>query len=375
MLHCMTKNMYSTEIADLQATGRASSQIYSVLRNQVLEGALRVGNFLPAERRLSEEFNVAHTTIRRALAKLQAEGLIRAEPRKGYRVLGKANDPLRGCPLAYIRSARGIPAEWDEFHARLMAALQHSADRQGWPLVVMGEGAVNAAKVRARLSSSHAWGAILDSNDPDTLAAVRDASIPAVMIDSWIEGSGFDSVLQDGHMGGILACRALAEAGCRRISWLGPTDRNVHVLDRFGGYCAGLLNHGLPLESSLVQSTGSEDALACARKMLRDAQRPDGFVTFWSTHAVAIIQAADELGLTVGQDIHLIGWTPDELYEGRFSSQFKGLTLPTVITWELRAMADAATTLLLERRANPHLPPLRVRVPVRLRTPDGRRDV
>lgn len=357
---------YSTTIVTRSGTGRTSGQIYSTLRSQVLNGSVPTGTYLPTERQLSETYQVAHTTVRRAMARLQNDGLICAEPRKGYRVLGMANDPLRGCPVAFIRSERGTPASWDEYHARLMNELQNAADRRGWPLVAMGEGSTMAAKARARLSATRAWAAILDSNDPAILSSVRDVGIPVVIVDSWFEGTGIDSVLQDGHQGGLLACRCLAEAGCRRIAWFGPDARNVHVLERFGGYCAGLLNHGVPLSSDRIVSASLEHALDAARKMLAGAKRPDGVVVFWTEHARALMQAAMELGLHLGKDLRLVWWTPREMYESRSASLFPGKVPQPAITWNLKDMADAATAVLLERRAHPSMPELRMRVPVQL---------
>lgn len=356
----------SKEIVINQSTGRSSGQVYIALRRQVLEGAVAVGDYLPTERQLSQSFAVAHTTVRRALARLQADGLIRPEPRKGYRVLGMANDPLRGCPVAYIRSDSREPAAWDEHHARLMSTLQDAADRKGWPLAAMGESAIQSVNVRTRLAASHAWAAILDSNDPAALSSVKDAGLPLVMVDSWVEGSGVDSVLQDGHHGGMLASRYLAEAGCRRIAWFGRADCNVHVFDRFGGFCAGLLSKSMPTESSLVFQT-SDDVLSAARKILSGAGRPDGIAALWNTHISPLAQAAAECGLVIGKDLQLVGWTPSEMYASRYAPMFHGIAPPPAITWDLRAMADAAMAILLERRANPGLPELRVRVPVRLR--------
>jgi len=97
----------------------------------VLAGKIAVGRFLPTEREMAEEHGVAHTTVRRALGRLQADGLIRAEPRKGYRVLSLANDPAGGCPIAFIAASRARRRQWDEFHARLVRELQTAADRRG----------------------------------------------------------------------------------------------------------------------------------------------------------------------------------------------------------------------------------------------------
>jgi GntR family transcriptional regulator len=61
-------------------------QIYLLLREQLAEGRFVDG--LPGEFALMEEFGVARVTVRRALEKMAAEGLISREPGRGTRPIG-----------------------------------------------------------------------------------------------------------------------------------------------------------------------------------------------------------------------------------------------------------------------------------------------
>jgi len=316
---------------------------------------------------MAQEHGVAHTTVRRALGKLQADGLIRAEPRKGYRVLSLANDPAGGCPIAFIRSNPAAPDQWDEFHSRLVRELQAAADRRGWPVMAMSRGTLDPAGILARAKSARAFAAILDTHDPEMVRAVRESGIPALMVDSWIEGSGIDSVMQDGHHGGMLAARFLIGEGCRRIAWFGPDDRSAHEMDRFGGFAAGLFSEGRAIAPELIFSCPEAEAPAAARKILAGRRRPEAVVALWSEHAVALKRAADEAGLVLGRDFRMVGWCAQELYDQDYAPAFAGGPVAPAVTWSIRAMAEAAVAVLAERRANPELPPLRVRVPASLR--------
>jgi DNA-binding LacI/PurR family transcriptional regulator len=362
--------MTSTSIAQnrRRPTGRSSEQVYDALRKSILSGRVGVGQFLPTERRMAEEHGVAHTTVRRALGKLQADGLIRAEPRKGYRVLSLANDPAGGCPIAFLRSDPAAPDQWDGFHARLVRELQTAADRRGWPVMAMSRGALDSAGILARVKSARAFGVILDTHDPEMVRAVRESGTPALMVDSWIEGSGVDSVMQDGHHGGMLAARFLLGEGCRRIAWFGPADRSAHEMDRFGGFAAGLFREGGAIVPELICSCPEAEAPAAARRLLAGRRRPEAVVALWSEYAVALKRAADEAGLVLGRDLRMVGWCAQELYDQDYAPAFAGGPVAPAVTWSIRAMAEAAVAVLAERRANPALPPLRVRVPASLRT-------
>lgn len=58
-------------------------QIADALRSRVSSGELATGEVLPSESALGQEFGVSRTTVRRALAELEAERLIKALPGTG----------------------------------------------------------------------------------------------------------------------------------------------------------------------------------------------------------------------------------------------------------------------------------------------------
>ncbi|RVX46246.1 regulatory GntR family protein [Nonomuraea polychroma] len=63
--------------------GRVYTQIADRLREQIATGAFRPGEALPSEAALCEKFGVARNTVRRGLALLEGEGLVRTVPSKG----------------------------------------------------------------------------------------------------------------------------------------------------------------------------------------------------------------------------------------------------------------------------------------------------
>lgn len=59
------------------------TRIAETLRERIISGTLAVGQALPSESALSAEFGVARSTLRRALAKLEADMLVRSVPGTG----------------------------------------------------------------------------------------------------------------------------------------------------------------------------------------------------------------------------------------------------------------------------------------------------
>lgn len=359
--------MNITEISDEGArTGRISECFYQTLRNELFSGRYKPGQFLAPERVLSHDHEVAVTTVRRALKRLMADGLIQVEPRKGYRVLNFANDPALGCPIAYVRGVREESSEWDEFHARISAGLQLATKARGWPLLAFSMGMLEPSQVAARLRAARTSAVILDTNNAELVRCVKETGIPSVMLDSWVDGCALDSVMQDGHEGGVQAARYLSRKGCKQIAWFGPVDSNVHTLDRFGGFCAGLLAEGKTLDKEMIFAAQADQAEEQARQMLSKSTRPDGVVALWRGQALAVQAVACERGLMIGRDLHLVGWSSEELRHKDFPKTGRREPAVPLITWNIAEMTKVAVSVLSERRLDVQLPPLRIRIPVRL---------
>ncbi len=69
-------------------------QIYSVLRDRIIEVAMEPGTKINVQQ-LIEEFEVSETPVRIALAKLAHEGLVKLLPRRGYFVIKLTKKDLK----------------------------------------------------------------------------------------------------------------------------------------------------------------------------------------------------------------------------------------------------------------------------------------
>ncbi len=80
------------------------SAIAAALRAEIAEGARRPGDRLPTEARLSARFGVNRHTVRRALAALSGEGLVRARRGAGVFVAGGTTDYPLGRRVRFRRN-------------------------------------------------------------------------------------------------------------------------------------------------------------------------------------------------------------------------------------------------------------------------------
>jgi LacI family transcriptional regulator len=361
--------MVTTETSDL---GRAASTVADEIRRGIAEGHTPAGRFLPSIRHIAAKHSIDHKTVRRALKALEAEGLVAAVARRGYRVQAKANDPKVGCPMAYlghyVDEEGGQPGS-GRVHFHLRASLEQAAARRAWSVLVMAVNHLPPAGLAEFLESQRAFGVVLDTVDPEIIRVVRRADIAAVIVDGWARDAGIDSVMQDGQLGGMLAAEHLLGQGCRRIAWFGRSPASAHSRDRFSGALSTLEEAGetIPARWRLAVERGVAQMKAVALRLLSGKDRPDAVIALWSNCALAVKKAADELGLVIGKDVHLVGWGIDEAIEAVYRPTFAGGALPPIVSWSVRDLAETAVARLAERRETPDLAAVRVKVPVKLR--------
>ncbi len=352
--------------------GRSAARIASLIRNQINRGKLAAGDFVPSGRYLAEVHAVDSKTIWRAMKSLEAEGLVASEPRRGYRVLPRANDPDRGSPLAYVYWDEENAHPWMEVANLRHSAFQSAAARRGWTLLVAKTNDWSRGQLLERLRAVRSCGVALDMHNPELVEFFKGSGLPVVQVNTWTEDSAVDTVNHDGQQGGLLAARYLAGRGHRRIAWFGLLNYTGHSIDRYGGALIGLRRAGLDFAPELtIDVTDRTSVLEKARALLSRPDRPEAIIAPWHDRAAALARAADELGLVVGEDFEMVGWAPEELYERIYASAFKEGEVPPAIVWSAAELAESAVERLAARRAHPELPAQRIKVPVRLRLADG----
>jgi DNA-binding LacI/PurR family transcriptional regulator len=346
--------------------GHRADAAANLLRAAIVSGRMRVGSLLPSVRALAAKHSLDTKTLWRALKGLESERLIAAEPGRGFRVLPGANDPLAGCPVGLVFGDPGTLERTQTEGSPLLGLLSSAATDRGLSAVAFRTEPGNTAQLLEQLRSVRAFGVVTDSFEPQVVGAFRAAGFPVVMFDMSMEAPGVDAVMQDGYRGGLLAARHLLGRGKKRIAWFGDDWQTPHRLDRYAGVAAGLFEAGREMLPALRMEGGSADCLEKAKRLLSRKDRPDAVIVLWSYLALAVKRAADELGLVVGRDFEMVGWSSAESYATHFRPAFGAGPVPPCVIWSAKTMAEMALSRLLERRANPGLEPVTVRIPTKL---------
>lgn len=353
----------------MTTTGRVSGKLSTALRDRIASGLTESGGYLPTIRDLCREHGLAARTVQRALGLLESEGLIVAEPRRGYRVLARAFDPQRSMPLAYVLGTNDPPGKWDGLHTQLSVAIQNMASRMGWSyLAIAADEHSNVATVIEKLRAARASGVVLDTLDQELIQATTHLGLPVVVVDAWIEEMPISAVIQDNYLGGFMAAKYLLDRGHRDLCWFGSKIESAHNRERCAGASAALHKAELQFAPERYINTTKEEMEADAYKLLGESNRPQAVLALWRDLAVAVAKAARARSLVLGKDLDLVGWCLEELYEPGYRAMISPELPAVAICWSASTMADTALRRLAELRARPDAPKLRIHIPIRLRT-------
>jgi len=321
--------------------------------------------FLPSERELASRLDVSRTTVRHALRLLESEGLIRAEHGRGYRRLPRSTALAAGSRIAILR-----PLGSGGISDTLTASLQRVALGQGAQVLSIGPAELSAKSVSDSLLEAKVWGVVLTLDEPEMHRAILEAGLPCVVVDCASRGLDIDYIMQDNFGGAMQAAEHLIGKGHRRIAWFGPVRDSAQSLERFAGAGCAFSRHGLELPRELVASPDG-DLEAAARELLSRPDRPTAVLAMWLGQAVAAFRAARALGLVLGRDLDMVGWTNEELYREQIVREFGSGQAPPMVVWSTDEMARVAVARLEWRLRDRSLRPLRITIPTRLALPDG----
>lgn len=349
---------------------RPGARVRAALREQILSGSVPVGEFVPSIRQLCEEHEVCRQTVSLSLKALAAEGLLLAEPRRGYRVRPGALDPDHGCPIAFIDrvSAESIHGAYEQ--QSYLPALRAGAEQHGWSLLTVGARDRGTDDVMRQLRTARASGIIV-SAIREVAEEARRTGLPCVAMDWWEEDLGIDAVVQDDFQGGVLAARHLVKRGHTRIAWLGHTTGTYHSMARLGGATTELLRAGVAMPSDQrVQASGITAQVRAAELFAR-RDRPTAVLALWTRVALGVLNAARELRLRPGEDFEMVGWAQEEDYRTTYRPAFGNDVAQPAIVWSPRQMGELAVERLALRRRHPNLAPVKISIPVWM---EGARD-
>jgi DNA-binding LacI/PurR family transcriptional regulator len=147
--------------------------------------------------------------------------------------------------------------------------------------------------------------------DDDQADALSHLYIPVVLIDGY--HPDLNCVYPDDKKGGRIATRHLIELGHRKIAFMSDfltTPFHPSMYLRYQGYREVLQEENIPYlpKYQLEGERGRINARAMARNLLSQDDPPTAVVAASDTHAIGVMDAAQELGVRVPEELSVIGY-------------------------------------------------------------------
>jgi DNA-binding LacI/PurR family transcriptional regulator len=195
----------------------------------------------------------------------------------------------------------------------------------------------------------------------DEVAQMLRSGMPCVLVDT--HHPLLARVVVDDVAGGALATQHLIGLGHRRIVFLGDLPWTTFSFSssrlRSWGYRRAMIGAGLPFDDSMIATAEHSRTIArgLALRLLEARERPTGIVCASDTQAFGVLEAARILGLSVPDDLSVIGYDDIEL------AAYVDLT---TIRQPLVESGVRGASILLDALAGRPTTPLRETLPVEL---------
>ena len=232
----------------------------------------------------------------------------------------------------------------DPFFITMLGLLADALTERGYDLLLSRVIPTDAAWLERFVDSGRVDGLIVIGQSA-TLDAVAARYRPLVVWGGHVEGQVHCSVGSDNRKGGDLAASHLIAQGCKRLAFFGD-PRALEIGQRLEG-CrdamrrAGLEDQLTVLPAHLVAEAAHPDI---AGFLGSTSERPQGIVAASDVIAMSTLRALAEFGLSVPEDVRVIGYDGLEIGEQ---------TVPrlSTVSQDLTAGANHLVTMLFERIA------------------------
>ncbi|WP_274362073.1 GntR family transcriptional regulator [Paenibacillus thermotolerans] len=326
------------------------------IKGKIAREELQPGDPLPTQIDLAKMYNISEITSRRALSELVKEGYI-------YRIRGKGSfikekkpqldDDVSIRTIYFVHNQISIDKFNFRFWNDMLEGIKEVCEENGVDFYLWDSGDSD------RLPDDPNAAFILNTR-PDfhlkTLETWRNEGRRIVTVHFYYPYLHIPYVIVDNLTGGYLATQHLISLGHQRIGIIltgkSLIDLNQEFSLRLQGYRLALQQHRIPFESELVcVMDGSSESTEMGYegfKKLFSADRPPTAVFATSDYkAIGAMQAAREMGLSVPEDVSLVG------YDDMPVSQYTHPNLTTINQNSMRMGRRAAEILLHELPGKP----------------------
>lgn len=248
-----------------------------------------------------------------------------------------------------------VTASNNPFFTEVVRHVERYCEQHHYHLIVVNTdgNAIQLKQHIEHLLAKQVDGLLLMCSEPQDVDAniLAEISLPMVIIDWWQQPLNADIIHENSELGGYLATKALIEAGYTEIAVITGELSKPLTANRLTGYKRAFAEHNLPLrqewiiESHFCYQSGVE----AMNQLFALPHRPKAVFAMSDSIAIGVYHAIWQAGLTIPEDIAVIGYDNIEL------AQFLAPPLSTIHQPKAR-LAKSAVEQLLARIQQPNKP-------------------
>lgn len=290
------------------------AQLKTALRRKILDGSLVPTAALPSESALCRTYGVSRITVRRALAGLEAEGLVRRAAGRGTYVA--AESERLGPSLGFLfggLSEKTFGYRNEAAFGDMIAGAAEAAAGRNAQILPMPLDEENLEMALATPAITRLDGLLVHLTRVFTEPMLRalDESGPYVVIKRRLASGRASSVFCNDMSGAAAVTQHLVDQGHRRIALiLGPAEIGVWE-DRRSGFLNTLAQLGSDAQPGIVRQVGypmDEAGREVTLGMLRSPDPPTAVFAGNDYIAVGVYRAIRDLGGEPGRDLAVAGY-------------------------------------------------------------------
>jgi GntR family transcriptional regulator of arabinose operon len=302
-------------------------QIYEEIERRLASGHWKVGDRLPTESDLAEEFGCSMGTVSKAIARFthSYSGVLERRTRSGTQVLKDIRESPSGeTSLDLDACAMIFPGEPHDGIWAIVRGFQQAAQAAGRRAVMLTTGPEvrKETEIIGRLAEFDVKGAVVYPIIPEPRdqvvfsQMVLSCRFPVVFADVNLPGVGCPAVMVDGFHAGYTMTRHLLDQGLRKIGFLANYAWVTSTRDRYMGFRHAMEEAGVEVDASWVcldpamhPNFGNPMAepFRIARSYLRGCGDVEGVVCASDYLAVACLGVAREMKIEVPSALRVVG--------------------------------------------------------------------
>ncbi|MEM7347018.1 MAG: LacI family DNA-binding transcriptional regulator [Chloroflexota bacterium] len=257
-----------------------------------------------------------------------------------------------------------IPELEDPFAVQVIQGVNQAIKGLDFDLLIYTSGDINIDSWVAR---EQQYVSLLNGSVVDGIIVVTPAgrtfttNFPLVAIDPHLDSADFPAVIAANKEGALSVMTYLLELGHRRIGFITGRPYLQSAIQRLEGYKAGLEKANILIDPDLIQEGNftQEIGYKCAKALLTLPNPPTAIFAANDSSAIGAIQAANELGLHIPDDLSVVG------FDNILASPYVNGGLTTVDQY-IEKMGHAAVKMLIELIQQKSLDKTVYRVPTEL---------